>query len=93
MGLDFRKNLPAPSDRFESHEARDRRLQDATSRFAREHQVGWPIVAGTVALAVFAIAMVVYLVFSTPPVEPPSDISPANPSAPGLRNGSMNAKP
>ena len=61
MGLDYRNSLPAPTDRFESHEVRDKRIQDAMRPFDRSLRVGWPIVALTLGLAATAIATLFYL--------------------------------
>jgi hypothetical protein len=61
MGIDYRNSLPAPSDRFESHEARDQRLREAFSRFDKETRIGSPMLAAVVALAAIAIALLVYL--------------------------------
>jgi hypothetical protein len=61
MGIDYRNSLAAPTDRFESHEARDRRIRDAMRPVDRSLQVGWPILALTLGLATMAVATLLYL--------------------------------
>jgi hypothetical protein len=61
MGIEPPTHLLINDDRFESHEARDRRFLEITRRVAKNDQVGWPVLALTVGLAVMAIAILVYL--------------------------------